>query len=119
MKKLQTSVALAFVVALMGCATTWQSSAGKVLSSTALTVDAAMKSWAIYVVKFHPPANQEQKVKEAYEKYQVAMKAACEAYSTAIIAKDQSVWMVASSVLTAASGSLTQLITAFQGGGAK
>lgn len=96
-----------------GCVT-WQHSAGKILASTALTVDAAMKSWAIYVVTNHPSAVKEASVKDAYGKYQLAMKAASDAYGVAATAKDQSPWLVARDALNVASTTLTALITAFQ-----
>lgn len=42
-------------------------------SSTAkVTADVAMRSWGAYVKQFHPPTEQEQKVKDSFERYQAA-----------------------------------------------
>jgi hypothetical protein len=92
-----------------GCAT-WQSNAGKVLASTALTVDASMKGWATYVVKNNISDHQQAPVKDAYAKYQLAMTAAQSAYGAAVANGDQSGWVQAQAALTASSTALTQLI---------
>ncbi len=50
-----------------GCQTTY-----KAEKAADITVTAAMTAWGDYVAQFHPPVEQEQKVKAAFEKYQAA-----------------------------------------------
>jgi hypothetical protein len=44
-------------------------------------VDAAMSEWGAYVAVNHPPVNEEQTVKAAFEKYQTLMTVVCDAGS--------------------------------------
>jgi flavin-binding protein dodecin len=111
MKKLYS---LILVLVLVGCSTTsWQDAAGKVLATTALTVDATMKGWAYHVVNDSVPQNQQDSVKIAYAKYQLAMEAAKSAYVSAVTVKDSSVFEQAKQALLASSSALTQLIKSF------
>ena len=63
------AVLLAFFV---GCANPKQS-AYRVVGTTANTVDSAMKGWGDYVKAGYAKAEEEVKVKAAYEKYQKSM----------------------------------------------
>lgn len=100
---------LPFVALLMACAS-FQSTSGKLLATTAQSVDAAMKGWAAYVVAGGATANQETQVRAIYAKYQATMTVATNAYVAALTSGDQSPWNAASSALTGAQASLLQLI---------
>src|SRR5262245_43779951 len=91
------------IVTLFGCATTpnWQDSYGKILATTAQTVDAAMKGWAMYVVTGNPPADQQAKVKTAYQEYQAAFDVALNAYNASVALKDASLFEQAQAALEA------------------
>ena len=54
-----------------GCASA-NKTAYKATGVAVITVDAAMSAWGSYVKQNHPPASQEQAVKDAFEKYQAA-----------------------------------------------
>jgi carbamoylphosphate synthase small subunit len=75
------ALALLLLIGLIcvGCKMTPQKAAYTVLDSTELTADQAMQLWGSYVAEYHPPASQEQTVKDVYEKYQVAELAAIDA----------------------------------------
>lgn len=70
-------VALLFAVA--GCGSTPQKAAFRTVGATQIGVDAAMTEWGAYVKAFHPPASQEQAVKDGYEHVQKAMAVVCDA----------------------------------------
>lgn len=111
---------IAFLMAmflLSGCATTWQDSAGKSLVTIAQTVDAGMKGWETYSVASGLADNDptELKVKLLYGQYQTAFSAALQAYSAAAATGDQSIWVQASSDLTASEGNLLNLVQQLQG----
>jgi len=98
---------------LCGCTTTWQDSAGKVLATTAQTVDSAMKGWATYVVINKVPEDKQLVVRDSYAKYQTAFETARLAYNAAVINKDQSVWAQASNALAASKSNLLILVQQF------
>lgn len=100
-----------------GCHTTNPS--GKVLATVAVTVDGAMKGWAIWVHNGNATVEQEAKVKAAYIKYQAAMKVAQEAYKAAYAAKDDSIMTQLVVALQASSDDLIALIQSFEKEGAK
>lgn len=108
--KLNLTLVLAF---LCGCAS-FHNTAGKLLVSTAQTVDATMKGWATWVVSGQTKPEQETAVKAAYGQYQFAMQAAQTAYLVSANNGDKSVWQKASLALQASSGSLVQLVQSFQ-----
>lgn len=110
MKKLQALV----LVLMIGCAS-FQTTAAKLLTSTALTVDATMKGWATYVVQNNVSDAQQAPVKAAYSKYQIAMTAAQAAYTALVANGDKNAWQQASAALTAASSGLTQLVASLTG----
>jgi len=55
-----------------GCSTANQT-AYRATGAAVVTVDAAMKAWGDYVSKNHPGAATEQKVADAYTKYQASV----------------------------------------------
>lgn len=72
-----------------GCAS-MQTASGRVLATSAVTVDATMRAWAQYVVAANPPAEDEAAVRRAYENYQSALKVAADAWIAASTSGDQS-----------------------------
>lgn len=60
-------------VSLTGCNSTPQQVSYRTAGTTVVSVDHAMTAWGDYVAAKHPPADQEAKVKAAYERYQSAM----------------------------------------------
>lgn len=107
MKRLLPLLLLAFLV---GCATNWQTTAGKALGTTAQTVDAAMKGWATYAVAAKLTDAQQAPVKAAYAQYQAAMNTALVAYGSAVSANDQTLAGQASAALVASQQTLVSLI---------
>lgn len=104
-------VLLGILIALItGCATqsSLQTKAGKFLTSTAVTVDAAMKGWATYVVLHNTPQEQQTGVRNAYATYQAAMMVATNAYTQAAVAKDMTLFSGASNNLVVAKTILVQ-----------
>ena len=112
MRTVTNILAVAFLAVMVGCAT-FQSNAGKLLASSALTVDAGMKSWAVWVAKGQATPAQEAQVKAAYQKYQVAIAIANDAYAKLAANNDQAAWTQAANILTANQAGLLQLITQF------
>lgn len=55
---------------LTGCAS--KQAVYRTSSTAKVTADVAMRSWGAYVSQFHPPVEQEQKVKDAFGNYQAA-----------------------------------------------
>lgn len=99
---------------LCGCAT-WQKNGGKLIASTAVAVDSAMQGWAVWVVDGKATAGDEAKVKLVYIKYQLAMKAASEAYVASVKLEDKSIWTQAVAGLVAAREELIALIANITG----
>src|SRR5690349_16975948 len=110
MNKLLLTFAL---LALCSC-TNFQNTGAKVLTSTALTVDAAMKGWAAYVVAGGATPQEEQNVKAAYSQYQIAMMVAQKSYVAAVNSNDQTGWTQARLTLSSSSAQLTTLIQRYQ-----
>lgn len=114
-RNLQLLLLPALLLAFTACAS-FQNTAGKLLASTADTVDAAMRGWATYVVINKVGEDKQLPVRNAYANYQTAMVAAESAYKAAVQSGDQSAWSQASAALTAASGALTTLVAQLEGG---
>lgn len=115
--KLLALVALLGILATPSCSVfsaNWQDTAGKLLASSALTVDASMKGWAAWVAQGHATAPQEAQVKTAYGQYQIALTTAQAAYTAAVATKDESLWTQAGASLSASSSGVTTLIQALQ-----
>ena len=113
MKTRLSAVALVVLLASMiGCANL-QSNAGKTLATIASTVDGAMKGWAAYVVASGQVSDSQQaSVRDAYLKYQACMVTAQAAYNGLASSSDQTAWNQALAALTAAQGTLVQLVSA-------
>lgn len=105
---------LAIMAALLTGCTSLQSTAGKTLASTALTVDAAMQGWAAWVDKGQAAPDQQQNVRDVYAKYQASMDIAKTAYQTAVATGDQSGWLQAQRILQMNQAALLNLIQTFQ-----
>lgn len=58
---------------LVSCSSSWRSTSYKTAGTTIITADTAMKAWAIYVANGKANPEQEQKVREAYDKYRASM----------------------------------------------
>lgn len=106
MKLFRLLCTLAAITLLTACGTT----TGKILGTTAQTVDTSMRAWANYVVYAKPGVEAETKVRKAYEAYQSAMGAALAAYATADQTGQKSGFEIASKALAAARGNLLRLI---------
>lgn len=112
-----------FLIALLlggqiGCTTTnSQTTSGKILATTTQTVDLAMKGWMSYVkvslATGKDVSSQEQKVREAYIKYQIAEQAAEKAYVASAKLQDPSVFSATSTAMVAAQNDLLTLINTF------
>ena len=108
------TVLTALMLALLTACATYKDNAGKLLASTALTVDATMRGWGAYVRLGKATDDQQAKVRAAYEQYQLAMQAAQAAFTVLIATGNQPAWTTASSTLTSKSTSLTALVQSFQ-----
>jgi hypothetical protein len=62
-----------------GCHSTPQQAAYRAAGTTIVSVDTVMNLWGAYVAANHPGVAAETKVETAYEKYQAAMVAVCDA----------------------------------------
>lgn len=119
LKSIAPALAVAFLLASLigcvsGCATT-QTTAGKLLASTAITVDGAMQGWATWVAAGQSNPQQEAQVKAAYQKYQASMALASSAYAALAAGGDKTAWETAANLLTANQNALLAIITSFQG----
>lgn len=85
----------------------------KVMASTALAVDAAMKSWAVWVVNGHATPAQEQNIRDVYKKYQVSMLIAYNAYTQSVNSGNDSAWKIASTMLDSNKNQLISLVQMF------
>jgi hypothetical protein len=103
-----------FVSALCGCKTT---DTGKVIATTATTVDAAMKGWAIHVHEGKATAEQERKVAAAWLRYKAIESAAVKAYAAAYKSRDKDAMAAITAGLQAAVADLHLIIATFKSGG--
>lgn len=110
MKKYIASLAL---IVLTGCAllqsssSQFQDKAGRFLSTSAATVDAALKGWGAWVAAGKATAQDEAQVKALYQQYQGYMMVATNAYALAIKLGDPSVFTTPSNNLFSARTTLT------------
>lgn len=79
-------VLIVALLAVLGCVYGPKRVTYNALAGTEIGADEAMQLWGEYVKEFHPPADQEQTVKDAYEKYQAAELEAIDAAQLIIIA---------------------------------
>jgi len=116
MKKLGVPLFAALLLAAglggSGCATS--NPEGRLLASTAQTVDAAMKGWSIWVVDGKAEPYSEVRVRELYGRYQLAMAAAKESYTVWKATGEKTPWERASVTLRQSRDFLLNLIDAFQ-----
>jgi hypothetical protein len=96
----------------VGCASLEQT-AGKVLSSTAITVDATMQGWAQWVAAGQATPEQEGRVKAAYLQYQMSMQVASSSYQIMVTTNDKTQWEKARDALLANSQTLISLVNSF------
>lgn len=94
-----------------GCAT--QNAPGRILATTAQTVDSAMQAWASYVALERATPAQESAVRALYAKYQAAESAAQNAYVAGANTSDPSAFAKASAELRAAQTDLLNLVNLF------
>lgn len=104
-------IGLASALLFAGCAT--QNTSGRLLVSTAQTVDAAMKGWAYYAAVANVPKERVAAVGRAYDRYQLAMSAAEQSYIVAVKSGDTNAFTLASNALRAAQTDLLALIQTF------
>lgn len=104
--------AIALTAFLLGCAST-QNTAGKLLASSAVTVDGAMRGWAAWVAQGQATDDQQAKVRTAYAQYQSSMAVAQASFNTLVATGDASNWEKASTVLTANQQALMALTQMF------
>lgn len=88
-------------------------------SGVEITVDEAMQGWAAYVAQFHPPADQEAKVKAIYTKYQAAALALVDVTSLASNLNPTEAAAQKASAEQAVAQCLAELITAIRSFGVK
>ncbi len=117
MKKLFYILALAVTAAfwagapfVMGCKSPTLTTT-RVAGTTTITVDAAMQSWGEYVRSGRASVSDRLKVREAYEKYQAAMRVA-ESVAVSVLAapEKQNAYQTALGAAAAASVEVLALI---------
>lgn len=109
-KRILLTTSLSCIIA--GCAifhsgSNFQTVAGKFLETTAVTVDSAMKGWAIWVATGKATDADQATVKTYYVQYQVYMETATNLYTVAIKTGDTTLFLQASNNLQAASTKLS------------
>jgi uncharacterized protein YcfL len=109
---MRNAIAIMALLLVVGCAS-FQATSGKILATSAITVDASMKGWAIWVAKGQATDAQQAAVKSAYQKYQAAISIATGAYETAVTTGDQTAWKQAEIILTNNQTALVNLISQF------
>lgn len=93
---------------LTGCVSnTWQTAAGKFLTSTAMTVDTTMKGAALLTVQGTITTNDWNAISAQYVRYQGAMSLATNAYVLAVKLSDPSLFATPSNNLFGVQSSLT------------
>jgi hypothetical protein len=104
------------VITLAVCALLTQGcqTPGKVLASTAVTVDASMRAWSSYVNSGNATDDQQNKVRVAYSKYQASMKVAKDAFITANETGNKDPYVLATTVLENNAAAIVNLIQMFQ-----
>jgi hypothetical protein len=103
------------VLVVLGCATTNTDTAGRLLASTAQTVDAAMKGWAQWVQMSGKATKADQdNVRSLYSNYQTAMSIAQASYIAFATTGDKNVWLRASAALTASKADLLRFLDLIQ-----
>lgn len=114
MKRLVTLASLLFCISVFntGCSTT--NTQAKLLASTVLTVDAAVKGWHSFVVAGGGSQEQDAKVQLAYIKYQAFEALAEKALITSMQTGDKTFYTQANIQLQAAQKEILDLVTLFK-----
>jgi hypothetical protein len=94
---------------LVGC-TTFEQNTYKTLGTVAITVDATMNGWGDYVRMGKATPEQEQSVRDAYGKYQIAMRLANTAITTYRLSGDKPALETALAALNSAKDEIITLI---------
>jgi hypothetical protein len=115
MKKLLI-IGMAIVAIFAGCKT-----AGKLVATSSVTVDKALRAWAVYYVDNEGTANavtpkQLAAVEKAQSNYYMAEDQAIAAYASFVKNGDEGAWKAATSYLREQQQSLIQLIETFTKG---
>lgn len=106
----RTLFVLCFILGLLtGCAN-WKQASYKGTGTAVVTAEAAMKAWASYVVAGQATADQEAKVKAAYEKYQKAALTLIAAGKSATANGNRAPFEIALTASAAAQADLVALI---------
>ena len=106
------------IIALCSACTSPRTTSGRLLATSARTVDAAMQAWAQYVVITHPAPEQEARVRAAYEAWQSAMRVAVDAWIATAQRQDDATlaqWDIAWRSLGANEAELLNVIAYFRG----
>ncbi len=109
-------IAVIPLILLLGCATSFQNVAGKLLASTAATVDTVMKGWAAYVIAGQASDDQQRQVRAVYGDYQVSMSAAETVYLSTVTSGSKATpsnWSNISSNLTSNASKLATTVQTF------
>lgn len=93
--------------------TSWQTTTQKTVGTVAISGDAAMKSWAAYVHSGLATAEQERKVRGAYERYQASMNAIIDVGKSATTSTNRPLIERIALTAVAAQSNLLQTIHAF------
>jgi len=91
----------------------WKSTTHKTVGTVAISGDAAMKTWAAYVHSGKATAEQEAKVKLAYERYQASMNAVIDVGKSATTSTNKVAIEIIASTAVAAQENLVKTIEAF------
>lgn len=100
-------------VIITGCGSTPNTKTTKVVGTVTTTVDAAMNGWGAYVRSGKATIEQRNDVRNAYLKYQAAMRIAEQATVTALSNTNAPSYQVALNAASAASVDLIALIESF------
>lgn len=101
--------------AFVGCKTSQIDTAGQVLATTAVSVDAAMKGWASYVtISGAATREQQDNVRTLYAHYQSAFSIAQSAYVALATTGDASIWTRAAAALTQSKTALLDYLNLIQ-----
>lgn len=120
MRKIYISSVLAialivgFALLSISCATV--NTQGKILASTVLTVDAAVKGWHTWAVLGNSTVDQDRVVETIYLKYQAVETIAEKALIASIKTEDKSIFAQANIQLEAVKGELLNAIALFKKG---
>ena len=108
---MKTLLSILLVSSLLVSCASYTTTAGKLLTSTAVTVETARQSWVKYVEIHGITQQQDEKARAVYRQYQEAMVLAQSAYASLMKTGDKIAWNDASKSLQAASTYLLAIIS--------